>query len=138
MKPKKPLPPAVLATAADMVIAGTATRRSLQKIGVPEKQYPALAAAADDTLKQFRHNLSVRLEDLILALVSKLQAEHGKLATGQLPVAIGILTDKHKALTEAGHPSSQHLHLHLGSDDRTGAIAALLGKHGERLRAPGS
>ena len=130
------LPAKVIQAAADAFANDTATRRSLHAIGLPARLYPAIRADAEDIRKRFNHELSVQMGETLMDMTERLRAESGKLSTGQLPVAIGILTDKVKALNESGGPTSQHLHLHLGSNDRTGAITALLGKHGERLVKP--
>jgi hypothetical protein len=136
MSTKKPIPPGVLDAAAKKFAAGTATRRSLHAIGVPQRQYPAIATAADDELKRFRHALAGILGETAMDMALRLKAESGSMPVGQLAVPLGILVDKHKGLIDAGQPATQHLHLHLGSDDRTGAITALLGKHSERVAKP--
>ena len=132
MSAKRKLPQSTITAAAEAFAAGTATRRTLQALGLPQRQYPAIAAEADEELKRFRHALSGVLAETIMDLTERLRADSGKLSVGQIPVTIGILADKHRALNDTGGPISQHVHLHLADGDRHGAIAALLGKHAER------
>ena len=132
MNTKRKLPQSTIDAAAEQFAAGKATRRTLQAIGVPQRQYPALRDAADEELKRFRQAYSCTLETIIMDLSERLQRDSDKLTIGQIPVTLGILSDKHKAINDSGGSTSQHLHLHLAAGDRSGAISALLGKHGER------
>lgn len=131
-KPKK-IPAKALNAAAQAFADGTATRRTLQAVGIPQRQYPAIKDEADNTLRAFKQALSRALESTIMDMSERLHGESGKLSVGQIPVALGILIDKHKAVNEGHAPTHQALHIHLTSNDRDGMLKQLLGRANDRV-----
>lgn len=124
--PKKQLTPEALTVAVKAFATGTATRRTLQASGIPQRHYPQLAMTAQEELELFRTELSGELRGILRKLTKRLHDESEKISTAQLPVAIGILTDKHRDL-HSGASAAQSLHLHLHGADRDEAMARLLG-----------
>lgn len=127
MPKRKSIPPTAIPEAAKLFVSGQATRRKITALGIPEPRYPALRRAAEEELTAFKDELGAVLRSTLLDMGKRLERESGQLSVSQLPVALGILADKHKQLHETGpHNLSQTLNLHIKGDAGT-ALRAILG-----------
>lgn len=81
------------------------------------------------TVEQFQEAQKAKLQAAMDLALQQTQDTMHKASALQAATVYGILGDK---LARPG-PTNQTLHIHLAAGDRSGAIAALLGKHGERV-----
>lgn len=126
---KKKLSPENIIKAAEAFATGTASRRKLQAQGIPQRQYAVLADASTAPLETFRTHLRGVLACTITAMSERLRDEVSELSTAQLPIALGILTDKHSGLTE---PKNAALHFHFYGKDRAKLMAGIIGADVQR------
>lgn len=81
------------------------------------------------TVEEFQEAQKAKLQEAMDMALDQTKATMHKASSLQAATVYGILGDK---LARPG-PTNQTLHIHLAAGDRAGAVAALLGKHGERV-----
>ena len=86
------------------------------------------------TVEEFQAVQKEKLQEAMDMALDQTKATIHKASALQAATVYGILGDKH---SKPG-PTNQTLHIHLAAGDRSGAIAALLGKHGERVFGEGA
>ena len=86
------------------------------------------------TVEEFQAVQKEKLQEAMDMALDQTKATIHKASALQAATVYGILGDKH---SKPG-PTNQTLHIHLAAGDRSGAIAALLGKHGERVSGEGA
>lgn len=105
-------------------------RRELAKqSGIGQDAARTIKKVMNMTIEEFQEAQRVKLQRVADLALSRAEEALPKASALQAATAYGIFSDK---INRPG-PTSQTLHIHLASGDRSGAIAALLGKHGERV-----
>jgi len=102
--------------------------------GVSEEDARIIKRVSTLSVEEFQAVQKEKLQEAMDMALEQTKATIHKASALQAATVYGILGDKH---SKPG-PTNQTLHIHLAAGDRSGAIAALLGKHGERVSPEGA
>ena len=100
-----------------------------KKTGIGESAARTIKKVMDMTVEEFQEAQRAKLQRVADLALSRAEEALPKASALQAATAYGIFHDK------ISKPNATHqtLHIHLAAGDRSGAVAALLGKHAERV-----
>jgi hypothetical protein len=101
--------------------------------GISKDDASTIQKVTGMTVEEFQEKQRDKLQKVMDLALAQTELMLPKASALQSATVYGILDDKH------GRPKAgnQTLHIHLAPGDRSGAISALLGKHGERVSGNG-
>ena len=99
-----------------------------KKTGIGHDAARTIKKVMDMTVEEFQDAQRAKLQRVADLALSQAEKALPKASALQAATAYGIFSDKLNKPV-----ANQTLHIHLAPGDRSGAISALLGKHGERV-----
>lgn len=116
---------------ADAALAGV-NRTNLSRItGLTKHDATAIIKATGHSLEEFREIQRVKLQELMDMSIEQTRAKIREASALQSATVYGIFADK---LSNQPQNVTQNLHVHLKESDREEFLAALLGRHKERVQ----
>ena len=104
-----------------------------KKTGIGHDAARTIKKVMDMTVEEFQDAQRAKLQRVADLALSQAEKALPKASALQAATAYGIFSDKLNKPV-----ANQTLHIHLAPGDRSGAISALLGKHGERVSSADS